>query len=150
MVPNSKRSWSEDSRRIFDADRVLLLNSYWYDCENGHESLSGMAKLDHKASHYFNFLLTREVGFTIKLMQEVVVHVVGGESILDIGHRLADRYTFRLRNLENQCGTARHRVLDPWVPTPGYTDWFYIYRYIYRYRWFLKGCMDRETHSRAW
>ena len=123
MVPNSKRSWSKDTRRIFDVDRVLLLNSYWYDCENGHESLSGMAKLDRKASHFLNFLLTHEVGFTIELMQEVVGHVVGGESLLGIGDRLADRYTSRLRKLENQCGTARHRVLDPWVPTPGYTDW---------------------------
>ena len=52
-----------------------------------------MAKLDHKASHYFNFLLTHEVGFTIQSVQEVVGHVVGGESLLGICHRLAHRYT---------------------------------------------------------
>ena len=82
-----------------------------------------MAKLDRKASHHFNFLLPHEVGFTIESMQEVVGHVVGGESLPDIGHRLADRYTSRLQKLKNQCGTAKHRVLDPLVPNPGYTDW---------------------------
>ena len=123
MVPNSQRSWSTDTRRMFDVDRVLLLNSYWYVCDNGHESVSGMAKSDCKASDYFNFLLTHEVGFTIQLMQVVVGHVVGGESLLGIGHRLAERYKSRHQKWGNQCGTARHRVLYPWVPTPGYTDW---------------------------
>ena len=53
MVPNSQRSWSTDVRRIFDVDRVLLLNSYWYECENGHEGLSGFAKLDPPKSSFF-------------------------------------------------------------------------------------------------
>ena len=69
-----------------------------------------MAKLDHKASHYFNFLLTHEVGFTIQLVEEVVGHAVGGESLPGIGHRLADRYTSRLRKLLNQPSKSLPQV----------------------------------------
>ena len=82
-----------------------------------------MLDLDDKATKYLGFVLTHEVGFTLELIQEIVGHVVAGESFPGIEARLADRYKSQLNRLEAQCLASNRQCLDRWETTPGYCEW---------------------------
>ena len=75
----------------------------FFRCKKGHEPVSSLLDLDDKVTKYLGCVLTHEVWFPPELIQEIVGHVVAGESFLGIEARPADRYKSRLDRLETQC-----------------------------------------------